>query len=245
MKDYKKKYEQAIERAKAVNPGTTDYNIVTKIFPELKESDDERIRKYLMNYVKSAGVGHSLFDSVNTRENILAWLEKQGEQKLIDKVKPKFHEGEWVQIVRGNVMKILEVEEEIPCYKILNYYGGESIRKISDIDSIAHSWTIQDTKAGDVLADNYGIYIFEKFDECDKNCFVCNGAYQYSEKVFECEHMLCSTDVHPATKEQRNQLEKAMVNAGYRWNKEELKLEKKCFTGKRKSAGGFIWKKEL
>jgi hypothetical protein len=32
--------------------------------------------------------------------------------------------------------------------------------------------------------------------------------------------------VFPATKEQRDTLERAMTNAGYRWNKEELKLEK-------------------
>ena len=76
-----------------------------------------------------------------------------------------------------------------------------------------------------MLADYYGIYIFEKFDECDKNCFACNGAYQYSEKVFECEHMLCSTDVHPATKEQRDLLFQKMKEAGYEWNDEKKELK--------------------
>ena len=33
-------------------------------------------------------------------------------------------------------------------------------------------------------------------------------------------------NLHPATKEQREQLEKAMSKAGYKWNKEERKLEK-------------------
>jgi hypothetical protein len=34
------------------------------------------------------------------------------------------------------------------------------------------------------------------------------------------------TAFQPATKEQRDTLEKAITNAGYRWDKEKLKLEK-------------------
>lgn len=45
MENYEQKYKKALEIAKVVNPGTKDYNIVTTIFPELKESNDERIKK--------------------------------------------------------------------------------------------------------------------------------------------------------------------------------------------------------
>ena len=63
------------------DPSLTDW-VISK-FPELQESGDERIRKHLINYVKNAGVGLSLFDSVNTRESILTWLEKQGEKESV------------------------------------------------------------------------------------------------------------------------------------------------------------------
>lgn len=83
--DYKKKYDEVLERAREINneQRAQPFNIITKVFPELKDSEDEKIRKHLMDYVKSAGVGNSLFDSVNTRENILLWLEKQKEQLKI------------------------------------------------------------------------------------------------------------------------------------------------------------------
>lgn len=82
--NYEKAYKDALERAKSIHNEhrAQCHDVMTKVFPELAESEGERIRKYLMDYVKSAGVGHSLFDSINTRENILLWLEKQGEQKL-------------------------------------------------------------------------------------------------------------------------------------------------------------------
>ena len=76
-----------------------------------------------------------------------------------------------------------------------------------------------------MLADNYGIYIFEKFDECDKDGFVCIGAYQYSQKVYECGHMLCYTGVHPATKTQSTLLFTKMKEAGYEWDNEKKELK--------------------
>ena len=54
------------------------------IFPELKESEDERIRKRLIEFFEDWGEtkSHCWGKSVN---KILAWLEKQGEQKPKDK----------------------------------------------------------------------------------------------------------------------------------------------------------------
>ena len=47
-----------------------------EIFPELKESEDERIRNKLINIVKECGCRYQLDMSDH-----IAWLEKQGEQK--------------------------------------------------------------------------------------------------------------------------------------------------------------------
>ena len=53
--------------------------IIEPIFPELKESEDERIRKWL---IKDMGRRLSCWTSTEvTKEQVLAWLEKQAEQK--------------------------------------------------------------------------------------------------------------------------------------------------------------------
>lgn len=96
-----KAYDEALSRARVFRQrwqgiGAIDSELALKelkeIFPELKESEDERIRKSL---IKSYTNQHpSNFPTVDgfTREQILAWLEKQGEQKPYnyESVKPQF-----------------------------------------------------------------------------------------------------------------------------------------------------------
>ena len=52
-------------------------NVANEIFPELKESEDERIRKALIQLVNQCG--EELLHPDNARQ-MLAWLEKQGEK---------------------------------------------------------------------------------------------------------------------------------------------------------------------
>lgn len=71
-----KRYDEAIERARALNNGeVVNIKIGTTtceyIFPELKESEDERIKKELIGFVKSRLAG---FPECN---RFIAWLEKQ------------------------------------------------------------------------------------------------------------------------------------------------------------------------
>lgn len=83
MDTYEKKYNEALERANAAIDIAADKDLVkgvaTTIFPELHESEDERIRKNLVDafteYKKSGGVDfHGI--EINT---LLSWLEKQKE----------------------------------------------------------------------------------------------------------------------------------------------------------------------
>ena len=70
MKDYEKKYKEALERAKKYRL-KEDLIITQDIFPELKESEDERIRKEIISAIKEDWPGHT---------DWIAWIEKQ-EQK--------------------------------------------------------------------------------------------------------------------------------------------------------------------
>lgn len=81
MEDYKQKYEQALERARdSFNyPDFPGFIRADVVFPELKESDDERIRKALLNefiHLQSKGYKFAGLEG----EEIITWLEKQGEK---------------------------------------------------------------------------------------------------------------------------------------------------------------------
>ena len=84
--DYEKKYKEANDKV-AARFGT---NVAKEIFSDLYESEDERTRKELINFVENwrNHNPNSPFDDYpiytsDEREcnKILAWLEKQGEQK--------------------------------------------------------------------------------------------------------------------------------------------------------------------
>lgn len=75
--DYEKKYKEALEKAKQclIYPDMPGFMRVDVIFPELKESKEERIRKMLYGWVCTKS--KSFFDSGYTKEDVLTWLEKQ------------------------------------------------------------------------------------------------------------------------------------------------------------------------
>lgn len=81
--DSENKYNDALERAKKLLKTSAAYDRFTieKIFPELKESEDERIRKELIFYLGDMPEDTELRNGVTNRD-VLVWLEKQ---KEIDK----------------------------------------------------------------------------------------------------------------------------------------------------------------
>ena len=76
--DYEKAYKEALERAKNLLATSVAYDRFTieRIFPELKESEDERIRKELIFYLGDMPEDTELRNGVTNRD-VLAWLEKQ------------------------------------------------------------------------------------------------------------------------------------------------------------------------
>ena len=82
--DYEKAYKEALERARDYyefykeNPAKAQPFI--DIFPELAESEDERIRKAQLDYWRR--VGGKEWWGVPVQETI-AWLEKQGQVKAL------------------------------------------------------------------------------------------------------------------------------------------------------------------
>ena len=180
------------------------------------------------------------------------WLEKQGEQKVsrttimetgngginalvtkelyvdkteqkpTDKVEPKFKVGDW--IVNDYCMgKVVALTDDA---YLLDTGQGIPF----SCEHNAHLWTIQDAKDGDVLAcENGWTCIFNcLYDNLfNSHCFMDAEGWFCEDggQAHTLDNRICG-EIHPATKEQRDRLERAMTNAGYRWNKEELKLER-------------------
>ena len=146
------------------------------------------------------------------------------EQKPVDKVEPKFKVGDWVirKDVAWAACCITQIHEQ---YYLTNYHTFISFRE----EGKYRLWTIEDAKDGDVL---YSID--------SKQPFIYKERPQFSQAIGYCcinifgefaiwntsKCVICTDKYIPATKEQRDTLEKAMADAGYTFNFEKKELKK-------------------
>lgn len=192
MENYEKKYKEALGRANAKIEtynhlgNTSAVKSICEIFPELKESEDDRIKTNIIRLLRFVrDTYHQYYDECN---EAIAWLEKQRKEWNADDLlkrnqimdilqeynrteliawlekqgeqkpadKPKFNVDDW--IVR---------ELDNTCHQIKkcilnvtnNKYGYDltSGGYISSQDAnFYHLWTIKDAKDGDVLSFNDG-----------------------------------------------------------------------------------------
>ena len=321
--DYKKKYEESLERGSRLwESGSITLEDYKYMFPEHKESEDEKIMKEIILFLKE-GTPYYCSNSVR-RQEWATWLEKQGkneeineasyragikrvldnpesyglekqgeqnltrpvwkykkdhtpllrdsfilnkygcvgkspsgalvsdvwvldfdelaklpkeefegqsEQKSIDKVKPKFKVGDWV-VWNGHIISHIDnIYEENTLMYTINTNGVTWTDSVKKFDAIAHIWTIQDAKKGDILQANKCTLIFDSLAKdidgntvisswysCDTHTFYGMGPSQPDLWVIE--------GVVPATKEQRDFLFQKMKEARYEWDAEKKELKK-------------------
>ena len=238
-KEKAKAYDEAIERAKK----SYGNRIAEEIFPELKESEDEKIKKAIIEFF-------FFFDDNDTyslvrKKDIIAWLKEQGEQEepqvyetedgeIITYsetdgykfVEPNFHEGDWVVNKFGDSWHIDSIDNKN--YQVSNGKGNYNYFPILIQDKM-HLWTIQDAKDGDVLVNGSNIFIFNFINNrrlmgyCHVN--MDDGNFYNDIGRNEC---FCTIDapVTPATKEQRDLLFQKIKEADYKWNAKTKTLEK-------------------
>ena len=212
-KEKAKAYDEAIERAKKLyGDGITE-----GIFPELKESEDEKIRRWIIDDIRYNMNNEALNNSEYKKkaEKAIDWLERQGKNS-IDKTKPSFNVGDWVVLI--TTKNVYQVEKKENYEYTLRHISGDSLCLPFYNDVLIREWTIEDAKNGDVLVDednNIGI-----FQECE-------GMYWYSYTYLGYDGQLRGfsmggsheqTDTHPATKEQRDLLIQKINDAGYEWD---------------------------
>ena len=182
--DYEKKYKEALERAKSLIGDTiieeSGQHIAEVIFPELAESEDEKIRKAIHIYLDWLD-GRKDYQPKGdyTIKDMIAWLEKQGEQKVNYTTLVETGNGGINALVTRELSNSCDyeekpvgkvepkfhegewiVQENIGTYKVIEV--RESWYEVIDVEdnhySIAfdkeymcHLWTIQDAKDADVL----------------------------------------------------------------------------------------------
>ena len=108
--DYAKRYNEALERAKKLRDGFDGYTanvaIIEQIFPELKESEDERVRKKIIEIIRMvSGPDCDVYLSEKGQAECLAWLEKQKEQKP----------AEWSEEDQLNLNWVIAILNGEPC----------------------------------------------------------------------------------------------------------------------------------
>lgn len=115
--NYEKKYKEALERARNIrfgDPNSATANVVCEeIFPELAESDDEKIRKEILSIVKSYRE-NCITEGNHRFDDCIAWLEKQGE--------PQPYKGN-ADTMRKNLIKAFKSVGS-------NHWGGFDVRDI-------------------------------------------------------------------------------------------------------------------
>lgn len=105
-----KAYDEAIKQAEKELATCGDMNCdaarqIFRLFPELVESEDERIRKEIIDFLE---LPHPQFvGKRDHREEWIAWLEKQGEKNIV-----------WSEEDKDNFTRV-----DYACLKV---YGGDS-----------------------------------------------------------------------------------------------------------------------
>lgn len=83
--DYERRYKLALERAKKLYGQGAITESLGFVFPELRECEDERVRKWLEELIEAMPDNSIEFKELK-RIDVLHWLEKQSKKKSADEV---------------------------------------------------------------------------------------------------------------------------------------------------------------
>ena len=164
-------------------------------------------------------------------ESMFDEIKSKNEEKLTNKVIPRFKVGNWVVYNNANVYQVKKIDYTgaIPRYELENIDVDKlSIPFTSDYN--LRNWNMEDAKDSDVLAcddNNLKITFVAIYNGLKDNftfsshCFIgFNGIFYEGEEGHDIE------DIKPTTKEQRELLFAKMKEYGYEWDSDNKKLNK-------------------
>ncbi len=226
MENYQKSLEKARELHETSSPEVR--LALEKVFTELVEDEDEKIRKRLIYIFKSYQNSKTHINPNNWEglkiTDILGWLEKQRKQKPDSG--PKFKVGDWVVSPNGVYWHIDAISNNR--YEVSSVTGECADWPLST--DLYHRWSIQDAKPGDIIATLDYILIFKGHLEKEGGTSYCHYDFGADNPQFiwlEDNNWYFGEKavLSPATKEQRDLLFQKMHEAGYEWESDSCKLK--------------------
>ena len=249
-----KVYDEAIKIAKETYNTQPIYKEwLERMFPQLKELEDEKIRKELIQYLEDCP---NLPNGQYSRADFFTWLKKQGGQKpdiemktpeeslgvdsdtynkIVDECiygEPKFKVGNWYQCTKDFFGKGVTFDKNTAYYCakegcLQNEYGCH-IAIVEDLYNNFKLWTIKDARDGDVLVYDGEIFMIKSYTLWNKIVYYCcyDGKILHKHSIYGSWRREDFDKVHPATKEQRELLFQKMEEAGYEWDEEKKESKK-------------------
>jgi hypothetical protein len=218
--NYEKKYKEALEKAKNCLKDDTITNTaisyIRTIFPELKESEDERILKNLKAVVKAYDMWAERGLDMN---DILAWLEKQGEHakfrdsiQVGDKV-TRNEDGVLVNLSQLN--RVAKKDEKQGEQKPQGKSALEAINeeKVDNANIVAK----KDEKKGEKPRYSIGDVL------CDKSCTTLNKDAQPNFEIVAIKNGLyiCDKGYIPISQQDEYELVAKKIDQNPAWSEED------------------------
>lgn len=158
-----------------------------------------------------------------------AYYKWDAGKKELKKVKPKFKIGDWIITPENKVLQITSIGDTTYGFNNESHYWA-----ICYCDEQCRFWTIKDAKDGDILANDHHILILKElvYDWSSNGTPYSVKAYcgikpNGNFEIGKDNWSFCGTlHIHPATKEQRDTLMKAMNDARYEWDMKKKELKK-------------------
>lgn len=174
---YENKYNEVLKRAKDVLLDCTleEQKVAEEILLELKESEDERIRKELMDFIYITAFP---VKELKKKERFLDWLEKQGEKHLenyseAEKEKADFVSGQYIE-----------------CRKSFNEFKEDNsywLEYVGDDNYIGRSDNILNKKFHITPRQLFTLFTWQHFSKEDSNVNEeTNAPTEYGKYVDEC-----------------------------------------------------------
>lgn len=124
-------YDKALEIARQYYEKDSMNAFLDTIFPELAESEDERIRKRLIEYFEGFRMGNAevKWEGLNVQE-VLVWLEKQKEQKPV----------EWSEEDEKDMAHIIRILDDSYVYGTHDLSKTDHENLVNKLKSLRPSW---------------------------------------------------------------------------------------------------------
>ena len=187
--DYEKLYKEALERAESMYEEGMMPERLEYLFPELAESEDEKIRKLLISGMKNLNYNAETFASIPIKD-VIDWLERQREKKntkhsflqdAFDKSRrytldEKKEASEYSESILPTSIVYGESEEEYKLHTIMEaaFIAGQGKQKstltwgnIQELEEIINQ--VHNENPNGISAENFGVEVIERFMENTPN----------------------------------------------------------------------------